>query len=328
MMTNIALILTGGTICSFADQQTAERDTDASAAKTILETHYRQTHPQEQITFTSFTPYDILSENLTPQHWTKLLSLLHSLPYEKFDGIILAHGTDTLAYTAGMLAAAIEYPSLPIILVSANAPLSETVSNGHDNFAEAVRMIESHIPAGIWAIYRNHDGFSYLHRGEHLRQCENFSEDFFSTNMLQTTSISEFEIACKSQAAPPALEFTDSVLLLAPYVGLRYDTIALNGIQAVILGAYHSQTANALSDSPYSVLTLLNRCQAQHVFCGIAPCNREKQTYASCGNLIRSGLFALGEMPTSFAYAAAHVAIAKGIRENAIGDFILKRFHP
>ena len=324
-MLNIALILTGGTICSFADTQTAERKTNASAARTLLEETYRRTHPQMDIRFTSFTPYDILSENLTLQHWNALLFQVNSILSQQYDGIVIAHGTDTLAYTAGMLAAAIEHPSCPILLISANAPLVDIKSNGNANFSAAVQTISDGIPSGVFAVYRNSDGNTYLHQGVYLRQCENFSEDFYSSEMVALPT-EKFAASSKTDVlSNEQLCFKDDVLLLYPYVGLRYDAVSLAGIQAVILGSFHSETVNALANSPYSVQTMLERCQKNSVFCGIAPCDTDAQTYESSGNLIRSGLIPLGKIPTSFAFAAAHVAVAKGFRGDEIGKFILQR---
>lgn len=323
-MISIALILTGGTICSFVHEKSGERQTNAAAAKTILEQQFHARHPQSDVQFTAVSPYDTLSENCTPQHMTSLLAAVQQCAAQPFDGILIAHGTDTLAFTAGILASAPLGLQMPVILVSSNAPLTDAAANGQDNFDAAVSLVKQGLPAGIWTAYRNQDGIMYLHHGAELRQCENFSESFFSQRMQPANA--PLPLPCIDTMSPvPSISLSDKVLLVMPYNGLRYDRIPLDGIAAVIHGSYHSETANALEDSPYSVRTLLKRCQERQIFCGIAPCSRAHQTYVSGGDLVRAGLFPLGSIPTTFAYGAAQIAVGMGICGDAVGQYILSR---
>lgn len=64
-------------------------------------------------------------------------------------GVILTHGTDTLAYTANLLALALEGTALPVILVSSHTPPTDPAANGHRHFAAAVPgRSRRGIPAG------------------------------------------------------------------------------------------------------------------------------------------------------------------------------------
>ena len=333
-MTRIALILTGGTICSAADAR-GERQTNASAAVSCLEDAFLHAHPQENVVFERFFPYDTLSENLTPQHWKILLKTLMMLDFALYDGIIIAHGTDTLAMTAGFLTAALAGISIPVLLVSANAPLTIPAGNGHANFAAAVSLISAHLRPSVWAVYRNSDGVSYLHHGSRLRQCENFSEDFFSMGMqsvdaaLSATPIKldeDTSISSVLSCTSPNWDVLEKqmVLLIQGYVGLDYSRIPLADICCIIHGTYHSETANALENSPYSLHTLLVRCQQHGIFLGLAPCSRSSQTYASGGDLVRAGIIPLGDIPVTFAYGAAICALMLGKQGDAIRTFIQK----
>ncbi|MBP0966511.1 MAG: asparaginase, partial [Oscillospiraceae bacterium] len=153
----IALILTGGTICSRTGEDGARRS-DAESALSVLEQHYRLANPYSSVQFLTRIPLNRLSEDLTPDDWCTLLRSVATLDLEKLDGIIIAHGTDTLEQTAAMLSAALCGIHIPVILVSAIAPLSDPMTNGHVNFEAAVRLICRRLSGGVWFVYRNLDG--------------------------------------------------------------------------------------------------------------------------------------------------------------------------
>ena len=306
----IALILTGGTICSRAQADGARRS-DVGTAVTVLEQHYRERKPYSAVKFDVHMPMNALSEDLTPDDWCTLLRTIASLDYDGLSGIIIAHGTDTLDQTAGMLSAALAGISVPVVLVSAIAPLDDPMSNGHANFEAAVRVILKKLCGGVWAVYENSDGIMYLHRGCELLPCEWGSRSFFSAGMQPVSSVVDRQertyqkSACTDmQALCQAAGSAREVLLLRPYNGLRYDKISLDGVAAVVHGTYHSETANASLYSPYSVQTLLMRCRAEQIPCFLAPCSESSQDYGSSADLVQAGAIPLENYPLPFAYGA------------------------
>ncbi len=254
----IALILTGGTICSRVSGDGARRS-DAGSALTALEQHYRLANPFSSVEFQTYIPLDKLSEDLTPEDWCTLLRAVAVLDHDVLDGIIIAHGTDTLEQTAAMLSAALCGISIPVMLVSAIAPLSDPMTNGHANFEAAVRLVCRHLAGGVWVVYRNLSGEMYLHRGFDLQPCQHESMDFFSSTMQPAETVRDAEAIPKKSTrtnmralSVKALHAKD-VLLLHPYNGLRYDRLLLDGIAAVVHGTYHSETANSERYSPFGM---------------------------------------------------------------------------
>lgn len=318
---NIALILTGGTICSRTAADGTRRS-DVGSAVTVLEQGYRATQPHSTVQFNVQMPLDRLSEDLTPDDWCILLRALFSLDYGTTDGVVIAHGTDTLSQTAGMLAAALVGVPVPVILVSAIAPLGDPRTNGHANFAAAVGLIERKLAPGVWAVYENADGIMYLHRGFELLPCQWGSTSFFSAGMIPAA---ELQTAPAEKALPKPEFFPvgapPQVLLLRPYNGLRYDNIPLENIAAVIHGTYHSETANSVKNSPYSVLNLLKRCRENGIPCFLTPCRAESQDYGSGYDLLRAGAVPLGNMTVFFAYGAVWLSALQGYS----GDALVRR---
>src|SRR4051794_16535055 len=63
------------------------------------------------------------SSNVTPTHWVKWLKVLRQR-YAQFDGFVLTHGTDTMAYTGAAFSFALGQIDKPIVLTGSQRPLS------------------------------------------------------------------------------------------------------------------------------------------------------------------------------------------------------------
>ncbi|MCR4761368.1 MAG: asparaginase [Oscillospiraceae bacterium] len=319
----IALILTGGTICCRTSADGSRRS-DANTALSVLEQHYRLANPFSSVEFETQIPLNCLSEDLTPEDWCTLLRAVATTNLSRVDGIIIAHGTDTLEQTAAMLSAALCGIGVPVILVSAIAPLSDSMTNGHANFEAAVKLICKHLEAGVWVVYRNSDGEMYLHRGFDLQACLHDSIDFFSIPMKRMSVVLEAQKGIKKHTrtdmralAVKALRMPD-VMLVRPHNGLRYDRIPLEGVSAIVHGTYHSETANSVRYSPYSVSCLLYRCKKAEIPVYLAPCRMTGQSYGSSADLVSEGAIPLEGFTVPFAYGAVWVSRMLGYEGEAL----------
>lgn len=315
----IALILTGGTICSRVGHDGTRRS-DVDSASTVLEQHYRLAHPFSSVQFDVQMPLNRLSEDLIPDDWCVILKTIASLDLSRYDGIILAHGTDTLEQTAAMLSAALLGISLPVILVSAIEPLDVPQTNGHANFEAAVKLICKHLCGGVWAVYENSDGEMYLHRGFELLPCQHESRSFFSRTMQRLNAVFDAapvhkkSICTDLQMLAARAENPPEVLLIRPYNGLRYDKLMIGDASAVVHGTYHSETANSVRFSPYSVQTLIQSCREIQIPCYLAPCQEQEQSYGSGFDLVQEGAVPLADMTLPFAYGAVWTGCLLGFR--------------
>lgn len=326
-MQPIAVIFTGGTICCRTDDH-GTRHSDAAQIGYLLTEEYRKTHGDAQ-PFLTQMPMDSLSENLQPMHWDIMLDALRKINVSAVSGIVIAHGTDSLSETAAMLSCALLGFPLPVILVSAHTPPNQPHTNAHSNFAAAVDMIQKGLPNGVWVVYENLDGIAYLHHGARLRACANESNEFFSRDMqpCSAANLSALQAVPWHEAIPMEhmCPFAQQpcVLQLRPYVGQRYDRIALDDVAAVVHGTYHSETANSRGDSPYSVQYLLQNTKARQIPCFLAPCNRAAQQYASAEDLVRAGITPLTDASMQLAYGAAMVGNALGFTGDALCAWVV-----
>lgn len=72
------------------------------------------------------------STNVTPNHWTKISRAIEE-NYELYDGFVVCHGTDTLAYTAAALSYMIQNSRKPIVITGAQKPIDEENTDARTN---------------------------------------------------------------------------------------------------------------------------------------------------------------------------------------------------
>ncbi|XP_069116174.1 L-asparaginase 1-like [Argopecten irradians] len=77
------------------------------------------------------------SSNMTMSDWSKIANDI-STYYDEYDGFVVLHGTDTMAYTASALSFMCENLGKPIVLTGSQIPIFEVRSDGRDNFLSAL----------------------------------------------------------------------------------------------------------------------------------------------------------------------------------------------
>ncbi len=169
----ILVVFTGGTIGSSANNGVIIPN---SESKRALIQNYNN---KDGIIFEETEPYFALSENSTGENLTKLVNCVYD-NIDAYDGIIIAHGTDTLQYSGCAISFALGSNTVPVVLVSANYPLNDKRSNGNNNFKAAVEFIKSKGGKGVFVCYKNSNGITYIHRAARAMAHYEYSDDLFS----------------------------------------------------------------------------------------------------------------------------------------------------
>lgn len=337
-MDKILVMLTGGTICS-APNENKKRQSDAESAKSYIISDFEESDSPfaKVVTFDTvkLVP-DILSENMTIASWNGLLDLLREVKWEDYKGVIILHGTDTLAFTASLLSLLLCGVPVPLCMVSAQLPLrtpdgkKEERTNGYANFRTAAELIMNGIAPNVYAVYRNMDGKMLLHYGAHLKQCPNYSNDFHSVSEIEITASS-----CKGKAfgtdslyLDKLTGLKDEVMLITPYVGINYARFNIEGLSAIVHGTYHSDTVcvERKKDSEaygrFSVLSLLERCKERDIPLFLAPCDEAAFAYDSTGDALRSGALGIARTTLETAYVKALIGVSLGYKGDALIKFL------
>ena len=95
--------------------------------------------------------FSIDSTNVTPAHWLTIARAIRA-HYEEYDGFVIAHGTDTMAYTAAALSYLIQYSPKPIILTGAQKPIVFENTDSKTNLADAFRCAVSDL-CGVMIVF-------------------------------------------------------------------------------------------------------------------------------------------------------------------------------
>nr|XP_045617571.1 L-asparaginase 1-like isoform X2 [Procambarus clarkii] len=100
--------------------------------------------------------YDPLldSSNMTMDDWIRVAKDIRGV-YEMFDGFVVLHGTDTLAYTASALSFMLENLGKPVVITGSQIPIFETRSDGRDNFVGSVIMAGSYTIPEVTVFFNN-----------------------------------------------------------------------------------------------------------------------------------------------------------------------------
>lgn len=336
-MKKILLILTGGTICSIADKQGKNRDIHMEETKTLLLENFQNSGSRfAKREFEVVTALCVLSENMTLKRWNELLDFFKGLSFGDYEGILIAHGTDTLSYMSSLIALLFSNIPVPVFLVSSNHPLEEKRANGNIHFQKSVELIGDGIRNGAYVIYRNEAQGILLHKAGHLEACGDYSNDFYSRDAisLEGKSIEEINHWAQNTDTKPleieqAVSFTESVLFIRPYVGLDYRQIHLSSsIKAIVHGLYHSATACVGEKShtgqeaeTTSILWLLRECSKRNIPVIITPA-REDALYVSGSQMIQAGAIPVYGMTTEMVYVKTVLGIAMGLEGEGLMEFL------
>ena len=91
-----------------------------------------------QIDNTQFAP-PIDSSDMRPEHWQQIACSIRD-NYDRYDGFVVLHGTDTMAYTASALSFMLQGLSKPVIITGSQLPIGEVRTDGEENLITALQI--------------------------------------------------------------------------------------------------------------------------------------------------------------------------------------------
>lgn len=130
-MKKILMIGTGGTIASLPSENGL---VPQMSTKELLE---KVPSLKEIAEIEAIQLLNIDSTNITPVHWILMAETIRT-NYDAYDGFVITHGTDTMAYTAAGLSYLIQNSSKPVVITGAQIPLAEENSDAARNLRDAV----------------------------------------------------------------------------------------------------------------------------------------------------------------------------------------------
>lgn len=142
----ILLLTTGGTIASLPGGEGLEPQRSE-----VMERELNQLRTYYDITVRDVICLD--SSNIRPEEWQLIATHIFE-DREGYDGIVVSHGTDTMAYTASAVTFMLPDIDLPVVFTGSQLPLADMLSDGPDNLRTAFAMASSGHPGVFLAFDR------------------------------------------------------------------------------------------------------------------------------------------------------------------------------
>ena len=243
---HVVIMSTGGTIASRVDYRTGAVRSAMSASDLygVVPELADVARVDTEIVFS------IYSENLTPQNWTELAQTVAKRIEQGVDGIVIAHGTDTMAYTSAALSFALQNLPVPVILVGAQRSSDRPSSDAATNLIGAVKAAGEapFAEVGLAMHETVSDTAIAIHHGTKVRKCHTSRRDTFkSINGFPIAKIQNLQVTMVSDAyqkRDPKRKlivkpnFSDKVALIKFYPGLDpavIDFYVEKGFKGILL---------------------------------------------------------------------------------------------
>ena len=283
----------------------------------------------------AFSP-PIDSSNMTPSIWVKIASTIKK-NYDRFDGFVILHGTDTMAYTASALSFMFENLDKPVILTGSQLPIGTLRTDGKENLITAVEIAaakrngKSLVPEVC--IY-----FDFkLFRGNRTtkRDSENFSA-FVSENYPEL-GIAGVDIKYQEKFIQYPVNkgilnvntrFDTNVMILKIFPGINknvFDAVfRIQGLKGIILESFG--TGN-MPTSPWLLSCIKKAIKKNIILLNVTQCQGGRVVmgqYETSIELLNAGVLTGKDMTTEAAVTKLMFLLGQGLSTNEIKNHLTK----
>ena len=240
---NILLLTTGGTIASKPGGQGLEPQ-----RSDVMERELEQLRTYYRITVRDLICLD--SSNIKAEEWQLIARHIYE-DRAGFDGVVVSHGTDTMAYTASAVTFMLPNIDIPVVFTGSQLPLADMLSDGPENLRTAFAMAASGHPGVFLAFDRK---VMLGCRAVKIR-ASGFSA-FESVNARYAAQVTNRGLAVDTSVLPvpggsPRLAdaLSQNVFLLKLTPGLNpavFDVLAAMGYKGIVIEAFGLGGVNVL----------------------------------------------------------------------------------
>jgi L-asparaginase len=194
------------------------------------------------------------SANMTPDHWLQIAEHIQK-HLDQYDGFVILHGTDTMAYTASALSFMLENLNKPVILTGSQLPLFKTRSDARENLINALWIAGNYSLPEVCIYFNNK-----LLRGNRSKKVDANSFTAFESPNFPLLAEIGAEIIFRqdlirhvSQGQPLRLQSIKPIIMgtFRLFPGMAFETLKHSlhpSLQALILETYGLGTA---SENPH-----------------------------------------------------------------------------
>ena len=243
---HVVIMSTGGTIASRVDYRTGAVRSALSASDLygVVPELSDVARVDTEIVFSLY------SENITQKHWKELAETVAKRIDAGVDGVVIAHGTDTMAYTSAALSFALQNLPVPVIVVGAQRSSDRPSSDAATNLIGAVKAAgEAPFAEVGLAMHETISDIEVIvHRGVKVRKCHTSRRDTFKSingfpiarvkNQQVSMLTDQYKHRDPSRKIILKPNFSEQVALIKFYPGLDptiIDFYVEKGVKGILL---------------------------------------------------------------------------------------------
>ena len=226
----IAILGTGGTIASRIDYKTGAVNPAFSAEELYSIIPELSSYANINTELIS----NIASEQMNPEDWTNIAKKVIEKINEGNQGIIIGHGTDTMAYTSAALSFALENCPIPVIITGAQRSTDRPSSDASLNMISSVIMASKRVLNGVYLAMHSsiEDNEVSIHSGTRVRKNHTSRRDAFQSIGIDPIAILNQdkvtvgeEYIKNNNQFNPKIKFEENVSLLKFHPGFNSEII-------------------------------------------------------------------------------------------------------
>ncbi len=267
---------------------------------------------------------NIDSSNIVPAHWS-LIAQSIAKNYYDFDGFVITHGTDTMAYSASALTYMLRNLAKPVILTGSQIPISDAATDGKRNIYDAFCAAVSDM-CGVFIVF---DG--KIIKGDCAKKMHTRSFNaFYSVNLPYIGIIKDGAVLSEECRAKPCSDFNcmpnieSRVLQLKLLPGMSGDIVSFavcRGYRGIIIEGFG---AGGIPGSDASLYESLKKavsagipvvCTSQCIYDGV-----DLTKYEPGMEALKSGALSAGQMTSEAAAAKLMWAIGNAASYDEIAE--------
>lgn len=312
---NLLLLTTGGTIASMPGSDGLEPHRSG-----VMEREIDQLRTYYDITVRDVMCLD--SSNIRPEEWQFIARSIYEMRGD-FDGIVVSHGTDTMAYTASAVTFMLPDIDIPVVFTGSQLPLADVLSDGPDNLRTAFAMAASEKPGIFLAFDRK---VMLGCRAVKVRATD-FSA-FESVNARYAAQITGLGLRVNEQVIPkvkgPARlmdKISNDVFLLKLTPGLSpkiFDALVGMGYKGVVVEAFGLGGVNVLNEGLNGIRAAMDAGMSVVITTQCLYDSSDLKVYQVGNKLLELGVIQGRDMTTEAAMTKLMWAIGQGMNQKEI----------
>ena len=184
--------------------------------------------------------YNIDSTNVTPEHWICLAKTIRE-NYEKYDGFVICHGTDTMSFTAAVLSYMVQHSPKPIVLTGSQQPIDKEDTDGRINLRDSFLYATSEAASDVVIVFQGNIIAGTRAKKVRTKSFNAFtSVDFPNLGVIRDGKILQYITTPKRDKPEFYLALNDKVGLLTLTPGQKGDILDayFRFNDAVVLSGY------------------------------------------------------------------------------------------